>query len=57
MNFGERVYNYRIKNNLTQKEFGKLIRLHEANVSRVENGTYKPSKRMLAKMEMLEKEV
>ena len=57
MKFSERVYLYRIKNNLTQEEFGKLVKLDRVNVSKLENGTYKPSKRILAKMDILEREV
>ena len=55
MKFSERVYLYRIKNNLTQEEFGKLIKLDKANVSKLEKENYKPSKRILLKFEMLEK--
>ena len=55
MKFSERVYLYRIKNNLTQEEFGKLIKLDKANVSKFEKENYKPSKRILLKFEMLEK--
>ena len=55
MKFSERVYLYRVKNNLTQEEFGKLIKLDRANVSKLESGNYKPSKRILVKMDILEK--
>ena len=55
MDFRKRVYNYRVKNNLTQEEFGKLIKLDKVNVSKLENGTYKPSKRIITKMDLLEK--
>lgn len=55
MELSERIYVYRVRKNLTQEEFGKLIGLAKENVSKLENGNYKPSKRILVKMEMLEK--
>lgn len=55
MDFSKRVYDYRVKNNLTQEEFGKLIKLDKVNVSKLENGIYKPSKRIITKMDLLEK--
>ena len=55
MKLSARVYKYRVKNNLTQEEFGKKIGLTRWNVSKLENETYKPNKRILMKMRMLEK--
>lgn len=55
MEFSKRIYMYRVKNNLTQEEFGKKIGLVKENVSKLENGKYEPSKRILLKMDMLEK--
>jgi len=55
MDLAERVYIYRVKNNLSQEEFGKLIGLAKENVSKIENGKYKTTKRILLKMDLLEK--
>lgn len=55
MDLAERVYIYRVKNNLSQEEFGKLIGLAKENVSKIENGKYKTTRRILLKMDLLEK--
>lgn len=51
--FPQRVYEYRVKNNMTQEEFGEIIGLTRSNVSSLENGRLKPSKRVVTKFEML----
>ena len=55
MKLSERVYLYRVKNNLSQEEFGSLIGLAKENVSKIENEKYKITKRILLKMDLLEK--
>ncbi|HKM04581.1 MAG TPA: helix-turn-helix transcriptional regulator [Lachnospiraceae bacterium] len=55
MKFSERIYLFRVKNNLTQDELGKLIGLAKENISKLENGKYEPSRRILMKMDLLEK--
>lgn len=55
MKLSERVYLFRVKNNLSQEEFGKLIGLAKENVSKIENEKYKVTKRILLKMDLLEK--
>ena len=55
MKFSERIYLFRVKNNLTQDELGKLIGLAQENISKLENGKYEPSRRILMKMYLLDK--
>lgn len=55
MKLSERVFLFRVKNNLTQEEFGKLIGLAKENVSKIENDNYNVTKRILLKMDLLEK--
>jgi putative transcriptional regulator len=55
MEFSKRMYEYRVRHNLTQEELGKIVGLAKENVSKLENGKYEPSKRILLKMDLLER--
>ena len=54
MELRHRIFAYRIKHNLTQEEFAKILGLSRVNISKLENGRYKPSKKLLMKMDLLE---
>lgn len=44
------LYNYRIKNNLTQKEFAKKIGVHQQVISRFEKGEIDPRFSFISKI-------
>lgn len=57
---GERIFDYRVKNELSQQNFGELLEINKDIVSRIENGIYNAKKsKLLRKVELFldEKEV
>lgn len=47
---GERIKYLRKKSNLSQKELGNIVDLHDSNISRIENGTVYPTADILLKI-------
>lgn len=47
---GERIKFLRKKSNLSQKDLGNIVDLHDSNISRIENGTVFPTADILLKI-------
>jgi ribosome-binding protein aMBF1 (putative translation factor) len=53
-NFPDRVRSYRERNKMSQEVFSKKVGFSKENISRIENGKYKPSKKFLTIFGILE---
>ena len=50
---GERIFDFRVKNGLSQQKFGELLEINKDIVSRIENGIYNAEKsKLLRKVEL-----
>lgn len=60
MDFSEKIFNFRAKNNLSQKAVASILGCDQPSVSAYESGKRTPTKlsraRFVAKMEMYEEE-
>lgn len=50
---GEQIIMFRAKNNLSQKQFGKLCKLDRAYISGIENGKVEPGRLAKLKIEFV----
>lgn len=56
MNFAERIFEFRVANNLTQLKVSEILSIDQASVSMYESGKRKPNKRNEVRFERIMQE-
>lgn len=55
--FGHRLIRFRVRYNISQTDFARLANLSQPTVSHVEQGTFAPTKKTMAKIEAAIEEI